>query len=144
MPQASLKEVGACCAVALIAVLWPGAPGAQGYDGGVPKQVDLIVDGNWLTASNIRASRFDDLKLDAQEDVAQSRVGEAVIVVVTNQRVIGYGVGSGWRAVPRLAGERIERLSAEDYAGLVVTSRRLLNFNGESGVWAEHDRRVGR
>jgi hypothetical protein len=116
---------------------------AQIADSRVPKLVDLVVDGAWLTASNIRASRFDEIKLNAQERVSRSGVGGAVIVVVTNQRIIGYGVGGGWRFVPRLPNEQIEKLTAEDYAGLVVTSRRLLNFNGESGVWAEKDRRVG-
>jgi hypothetical protein len=42
----------------------------------------------------------------------------------------------------RMPNERIESISAEDYAGLVVTSRRMLNFNGESGVWGERDRAV--
>ena len=79
-----------------------------------------------------------------QERIDRSRVGDAVIVVVTNQRIIAYGVGSGSRAVPRIAGERVERVEAEDYAGLVVSNRRFLNFNGESGVWGERDRRVGK
>jgi hypothetical protein len=109
----------------------------------VPKQVALIVESNALIASNVRASSFDELKFNAQERVDRSSVGDAVIVVVTNQRIIAYGVGSGWRAVPRIASERIERVEAEDYAGLVVSNRRFLNFNGESGVWGERDRRVG-
>lgn len=124
--------------------LWAATPRAQVASDAVPKLVDLIVDGDWLSASNIRASRFDDLKLNAQERVSRSGVGDAVIVVITNQRIIGYGVGSGWRSMPRLPNEQIEKLSAEDFAGLVVTSRRLLNFNGESGVWGEKDRQVGR
>jgi len=109
----------------------------------VPKQVDLIVDSGALIASNIRSSSFDEIKLNAQERIDRSRAGDAVIIVITNQRFIAYGVTSGWRAIARSASERIERVEAEDYAGLVVTNRRLLNFNGESGVWGERDRRVG-
>jgi hypothetical protein len=108
----------------------------------VPKQVDLIVDSGTLVASNVRANSFDELNLNARERVERSRVGDAVIIVITNQRIIAYGVGSGWRDMSRIASERIERVEAEDYAGLVVSSRRFLNFNGESGVWGERDRRV--
>ena len=126
---------------ALTAVLLSAAAGAQLTYQGVPKQVELIVDGNWLIASNVRFSRFDELKLNAQEDIADSQVGNAVIVITTNQRFIGYGVRSGWRPIDRNANERVERISAEDYAGLVVTSRRLLNFNGETGLWGEENRR---
>jgi hypothetical protein len=110
----------------------------------VPKQVELIVDADRLVASNVRFSRFDDFKLNAREDLAETAVGQAVIVVVTNQRIIAYGVVSGWRSIDRIPNERIERIEAEDYAGLVVTTQRLLNFNGQTGVWGERKRRVSR
>lgn len=110
----------------------------------VPKQVHLIVDGSRLTASNVRFSRFDELKLAARERLEDSEEGEGVIVAVTNQRIIAYGVVSGWRSIDRVPNERVESLSAEDFAGLVVTNQRLLNFNGESGVWGEHDRAIAR
>jgi len=111
---------------------------------GVPKQVHLIVDGNRLVASNVRSSNFDELRLRAREDIRDSVEGEAVLVVVTNQRILGYGVVSGWRPIDRVPNERIETVTAEDYAGLVVTSERMLNFNGESGIWGERERRVSR
>jgi len=44
----------------------------------------------------------------------------------------------------RVANETIQSISAEDYAGLIVTDQRMLNFNGETGVWAEQRRRVSR
>ena len=131
-----LIALTAACGVAPVCVL------AQFSYEGVPKQVELIVDGNWLIASNVRFSRFDELKLNAREDIVESRVGNAVIMIATNRRFIGYGAHSGWRPIDRAANEQVERLSAEDYAGLVVTSKRLLNFNGETGVWGEEDRRV--
>ena len=110
----------------------------------VPKQVHLVQDGNRILASNVRLNRFDELKLGAQERVREQRVGEAVAVVVTNQRIIAYGVLSGWIPMDRVANEAIESVSAEDYAALIVTDRRMLNFNGETGIWAEQDRRVSR
>lgn len=111
---------------------------------GVPKQVDLVVEGNRLVASNVRFSRFDEYRLNAQERIADRKVGNAVIVVVTNQNFIAYGSISGWRSVSRIPNERIERVSAEDFGALIVTSERMLNFNGESGTWGERNRRVGR
>ena len=120
----------------------PGPTAAQTDSGDVAKTVHFIVDGNRLVASNVRFNRFDELRLNAQERVDSFSEGDAVIVVVTNQRVIAYGAVSGWRTLDRVPNERIESVSAEDYAGLVVTSRRMLNFNGESGVWGERDRTV--
>ena len=108
----------------------------------VPKQVHLVVDGNRLIASNIRASSFAELRLRAREEIRESVEGEAVLLVVTSQRIIAYGLFSGWRALDLVPNERIERVTAEDFAGLVVTSERLLNFNAESGIWGERERRV--
>ncbi len=130
-------------ALALLSGL-AASPALAQLDDRVPKQVDLIIESYGLIASNIRASTFHEFQFKAQERLDRSRVGDAVIVVVTNQRIIAYGVGSGWRAVPRIARERVERVEAEDYAGLVVSNRRFLNFNGESGIWGERDRRAGK
>jgi hypothetical protein len=92
----------------------------------------------------VRFSRFDELAVYAQEKILKRAEGEGVIVVVTNQRLIGYGVLSGWQTLDRLSSESIVKVEAKDYAALVVTSRRFLNFNGESGVWGEQKRRSGR
>lgn len=136
----SLPLLGLVLAVALS----PNSARPQiAYDG-VAKQVDLVIDGDWIAASNIRYSRFDEFKLNARERVRDSAVGKAVIVIATNQRFIAYGVGSGWRTMPRVANEQIQSISAEDFAGLIVTNERLLNFNGESGVWGEQKRPISR
>ena len=131
-------------ALGLSAALIAADAVTQAPSQGVPKQVHLIVDGNRLVASNVRSSNFDELRLRAREDIRDSVEGEAVLVVVTNQRILGYGVVSGWRPIDRVPNERIETVTAEDYAGLVVTSERMLNFNGESGIWGERKRRVSR
>ena len=117
---------------------------AQLTSANVPKQVHLVQDGNRILASNVRLNRFDELKLSAQERIREQKVGEAVAIVVTNQRIIAYGVLSGWVSMDRVANETIQSVSAEDYAALIVTDQRMLNFNGESGVWAEQKRRVSR
>ncbi len=109
----------------------------------VPKQVHLIVEDGRLVASNIRFSRFDVLKLNARERIVDKAVGEGVIVVITSQRYIGYGVTSGWRSMRTEAGEQLEEITVEDFAALIITNRRLLNFNGQTGVWGERKRGVG-
>ena len=129
--------------VGTVSLLSPGWVTPQVLSQGVPKQVDLVVEGNRLVASNVRFSRFDEHRLNAQERIADSQVGKAVIVVATNQNFIAYGVVSGWRSVSRIANERLQSISAEDFGALVVTSERMLNFNGESGVWGERKRRAG-
>jgi hypothetical protein len=132
-------------ALAVVAALVLGAlPAyAQHTGGNVPKQVHLVIDGKTLVASNVRLNRFDELDLGGGEQIREQRVGEAVAVVITNKRIIAYGVLSGWRAIGREPNEKIQSISAEDFAGLVVTDERMLNFNGETGVWAEQKRRVG-
>ncbi len=117
--------------------------GAADAGDSVPKQVHLVIDGNRLIASNARFSRFDELKFNAREKLVGKAVGEATIVVFTNQRIIGYGVLSGWKSIRTEAGEKLKSLEAEDFAALVVTNLRLLNFNGESGVWGERSRPIG-
>ena len=144
MSHSVTRRVRALAAAVLASCLITDWSAAQVTAGEVPKQVHFIIDGNRLVASNVRFNRFDELRLNAQERVDDSSEGDAVIVVVTNQRVIAYGAVSGWRTIDRVPSERIESLSAEDYAGLVVTSRRMLNFNGESGVWGERVRTVAR
>ena len=103
-----------------------------------------MTDGGKLFASNVKLNRFDELRLDAQERVLDQQVGAAVAIVITNQRIAAYGVLSGWRSLDRMPNEQIEKVTAEDYAGLVVTSARMLNFNGETGVFAERKRAVAR
>lgn len=113
-------------------------------DDQVAKAVHLVEDNSQLIASNVRFSRFDPFKLDARERVLKRAEGKAVIIVITDQRILGYGVLSGWRPLDLLAGEKTVKISAEDFAGLVITDKRYLNFNGESGVWGLQVRGVNR
>ncbi|NNF95751.1 MAG: hypothetical protein HKM94_02340 [Halobacteria archaeon] len=108
----------------------------------IPKLVYLVFDEDRIIASNIEFSRFDEIRLAAKEKVSDSAVGNAVIVVVTNNRIMGYSVKKlRWVTKPTLANEKLESISVEDYSALVRTSKRFLNFNGISGVWAEKSRR---
>ena len=118
------------------------APHSHAQNAGVPKQVHLVQDGNRILASNVRLNRFDELKLSAQERVLDQQVGAAVAVVITNRRISAYGVLSGWRSLDRIPNEQIQSVTAEDYAGLIVTSMRMVNFNGQNGVFAERKRAV--
>jgi hypothetical protein len=125
----------------LILLAWPGGLIASEA---VPKQVHLIVQGNRLIASNVLFSRFDELKLNARERIIEQVEAEAVIVVVTNQRIIGYGLQSGWREMRTEAGEKLESLRVQDFSALIITDSRYLNFNGSTGLWGQQDQRVER
>jgi hypothetical protein len=142
MIKSTSARVVLCVAAVFAAAVLPAQ--AQNAAGNVPKQVHLVLDGNRILASNVRLNRFDELKLAAQERVREQQVGEAVAVVVTNQRIVAYGVLSGWVSMDRTPNETIQSISAEDFAALIVTDRRMLNFNGETGVWAEQRRNVSR
>lgn len=111
-------------------------------DDAVPKEVSLIINGKRLVASNIRFSKFDTLELNAQEKIRERGEAKGVILIVTNQRIIGYGVSGGWRDFKTQAGEEVESFTVEDYAAFVTTNNRYLNFNGETGQWGKQDRRT--
>src|SRR4026209_2177491 len=128
----------------VVAAVATTAPYSHAQTASVPKQVYLVQDGNRIVASNVRLNRFDELKLGAQERIREQRVGEAVAIVVPNHRIIAYAVLSGWVSTDRVANEAIQSIEAQDYAGLIVTDQRMLNFKGETGVWAEQKRRVSR
>ncbi|NIQ22972.1 MAG: hypothetical protein GTN92_11480, partial [Pseudomonas stutzeri] len=57
--------------------------------------------------------------LNAREKIIEQAEAEAVIIIVTNQRIIGYGLQSGWRSMRTEAGERVESVRVEDFAALV-------------------------
>lgn len=120
------------------------APLVAHANGSVAKEVSLIVNGKRLVASNIRTSQFDELDLNAQERIAQQAESKGVIIVITNQRLIAYGVGSGWKTRKTEAGESVISITAEDLAAFVTTNRRYLNFNGETGIWGIRERRTSR
>jgi len=138
-----LRSAALACALGLIGALATVANAQnEGSTSYVPKQVHLVMDGNKLFASNIKLNRFDELKFTAQERVLEQQVGAGVAVVITNRRIAAYGAFSGWRTLDRIPNEQIESITAEDYAGLIVTSIRLVNFNGRNGVFAEKKRSV--
>ena len=124
---------------ALLLALCVSATHAE--DVSVPKLVYLIEDDDKLIASNIKFNRFDEIKLEAKEKVTAHAVGNAVIVIVTNKRIVAYSVyTASWRARSVGVDEDVESINAEDYSALVVTSKRFLSFNGKNGVWAETQR----
>jgi hypothetical protein len=109
----------------------------------VEKILFLVVERDEVIASNTRAGRFDRLDLAAKERILYYEVGNAVAVVVTNQRFAGYGVlAGGWQTLRREAGEAYESIQAEDYSATVLTNDRVLNFNGRTGTWNQTRRSV--
>lgn len=111
-------------------------------DNAIPKLVYLIFDEDKVIASNIEFNRFDELSLNAKEEVVNHEVGNAVAVVVTNTRIMAYSISkSGWVIKEIQANETLESISAEDYSALIVTSKRFLSFNGKTGLWAETKRK---
>ena len=111
-------------------------------DNAVPKLVYLIFDEDKVIASNIEFNRFDELTLKAKEEVISHEEGNAVAVVVTNNRIMAYSIYKiGWVIKETQANEILENISAEDYSALIVTSKRFLSFNGKTGLWAETKRK---
>jgi hypothetical protein len=97
----------------------------------------VVFEDKRIVASNILFSRSDEFELSAQEQIAERREDNAVVVVATNRRLIAYSVyTAAWFTIPLKAGEQLETLEAEDFSAFAVTSRRILNFNGRIGYWS--------
>jgi len=101
----------------------------------------VVREGDTVVASNVLFGRSDELRLSAREIVLQQQEDNAVVVLETNQRLIAYSVyTAGWVAVELRAGEKVERLEAEDFSAFALTDRRILNFNGRNGNWSQSSR----
>ncbi len=97
----------------------------------------VVVEPNRIAASNILFSRTDEFDLAAREEILEERTGNAVAAFLTNQRILGYSVyTASWLPLPLKAGEIVEQFEAEDYSAFVLTSKRILNFNGRIGHWS--------
>jgi len=97
----------------------------------------VVVEPGRIAASNILFSRTDEFDLAAREEILEERTGNAVAAFLTNQRILGYSVyTASWLPLPLKAGEIVEQFEAEDYSAFVLTSKRILNFNGRIGHWS--------
>ena len=98
----------------------------------------VVRDNDKIIASNVLFSRSDEFRLSAQERVDRQLTDNAILVVATNRRLIGYSVyTASWVTISLKAGETLEQLEAEDYSAFAVTSKRVLSFNGRAGQWTE-------
>jgi len=129
-----LRRLAAC------GLLLLGMSAAAG-DETVEKSVYLVVENDRIIASNVQTSQFFDLDFNAKEKLQQQIVANGVAVVVTNQRFAGVGVfPSGWQSIRRIAGETVTSAEAQDYSALIVTSDRVIVFNGKTGTWSDRKR----
>jgi hypothetical protein len=102
------------------------------------KLVYVVREGDKVFASNVLFSRSDELELTARETIFQQAEDNAIVALMTNQRLIAYSVyTAAWVTLSLQAGETVERLEAEDYSAFALTNRRILNFNGRTGNWSQ-------
>jgi hypothetical protein len=117
------------------------AMAAHGAEETVEKSIYLVVEDDRIIASNVQTGQFFDFDFSAKEKLQQQLVANGVAVVVTNQRYAGIGVfSSGWQSIRRIAGETVVSAEAQDYSALIVTSDRVLAFNGRTGTWSDRKR----
>jgi hypothetical protein len=101
----------------------------------------VVRDGDTVVASNVLFGRSDELTLSAREVILRQQEDAAVAVLETNQRLVAYSVyTAGWVEMELRAGEKVERLEAEDFSAFALTDRRILNFNGRNGNWSQASR----
>jgi hypothetical protein len=131
---------GAGHAVLAGMMLW-FLPGGVVPADSVEKILFLVDEGEELVAANTATGQFFRLKLSARETVERRITTNACAVLVTSQRFIGVGSWpSGWASLRRSAGEQLVSAEAEDHSAVLVTSSRMLSFNGRTGSWSETPR----
>jgi hypothetical protein len=129
-----LRQLAACSLLLL-------GMSAIAADEVVEKSMFLVVEEDRIIASNVQTGQFFDFNFSAKEEVQQQIVANGVAIVVTNQRYAGIGVFSGgWQSIRRIAGESVISAEAQDYSALIVTSDRVLAFNGKTGSWSDRKR----
>jgi len=108
----------------------------------VAKAIYLFQEDNRIVASNAQTGQFFNLRFSAKEKVLDQFVANGAAIVVTNQRYAGIGsFSSGWQSIRRIAGEKLVSAEVQDYSALLVTTDRLLSFNGRVGSWSQTKRR---
>jgi hypothetical protein len=116
-------------------------PGISGADQEVEKTIFMVDESDRVVAVNAETGQFFDLVLSAKERIQDRIVANAVAILVTNQRFAGVSdYPSGWSSLRRKAGEKVVSAEAADHSALVVTSDRILVFNGKTGAWSEKRR----
>ncbi len=136
----SLSTLSRFIKVALFSLLAGVACEALAEDD-LGKSLFLVDESGRVVAVNAETGQFFDLVLSAKERVQERFIANRVAILVTNQRFAGVGsYPSGWSSQRRKAGEKIVSAEAVDYSALIVTSDRILTFNGKSGAWSEKRR----
>ena len=103
------------------------------------KLVFLTIEKNKYIISDIRGNRFIELPRQAKEQLIDSAEAKQIVVLASNQRFTAYSaLTQSWSKIRTQAGEKLESIRAEDYAALIITNQRLLNYNGVNGVWSEY------
>lgn len=114
---------------------------AAATDAPPARQLFWHIEGDRVIVANVRFSRTDELRLRGREVIEDTASSNAMLVVVTNQRFVGYSVyTASWQSMDRQPNETVETLAAEDWAGYILSSQRTLNFNGRTAAWSEGDR----
>jgi hypothetical protein len=142
-PHQTYREIYRSCLLRRLVVcsLLLLGVGATAADEVVEKSMFLVVEDDRIIASNVQTGQFFDFDFSAKEKMQQQIVANGVAIVVTNQRYAGIGVFSGgWQSIRRIAGESVISAEAQDYSALVVTSDRVLAFNGKTGSWSDRKR----
>ena len=107
----------------------------------VEKTIFLVNETDRVVAANTRTGQFFDYVLSAKEKIQERHIANGVAILVTNQNFAGVGpFPSGWGTLRRKAGEKIVSVEAKGHSALVVTSDRILAFNGNAGSWSEKRR----
>ena len=121
----------------LLLVLTAGV-GADEY---VEKTIFLVNEKDRVVAANTQTGQFFDYVLSAKEKIQKRHVANGVAILITNQNFAGVGpFPSGWGTLRRKAGEKIVSVEVQGHSALVVTSDRILTFNGRAGDWSEKRR----
>jgi hypothetical protein len=129
-------------AVATGSAQWQEAPYERGErppaDAALGDRVALITLRQRVLGFLGTTSRFAEVRLGPNEDLAAVRVGANVAAVVTDRQAYGLSPeAGGFFSVRMQLREKLDSVSARSNLVTVQTDQRVLVFRGPTGTWAE-------
>ena len=103
------------------------------------QEVFLIIEDDHLIGCNGVTGKFAEVHLQNDENILEHMVANLIAIVITNKRFLAFSSSTDdWHIMRRRTAERFLDLQASGSRAVVLTSKRVMTFNGRK--WYERSR----